>query len=405
MPRNSGGTYTLPTGNPVVAGSTIEATWANNTLSDIATELTGSLSRAGEGGMTAALRVVDGTLSGPGLAFVDDVNTGLYRNTTDEFTAVAGGAASLKFTATGAVGAITSSSATITGGSINGTAIGGSTAAAGAFTTLTASSTATLNTLASSGATITGGTINNAAIGATTASTGAFTTLTASSTATVNTLASSGATITGGSINATTIGGTTRAAGSFTTLDANGNTTLGDATSDTVTFNARAASDLVPSTTNTRSLGSASLLWANAYATAFTEATFPVVSQTDIGTAPNEVPLNQYLGSYAYLDADNISYADAGTNGVAQNLAVNKASVVTISADTTLTTTVSKPGSTAFVIVITSGSTTRTVTFGTGFKATGTLATGATAARRFVLQFVSDGTNLLEVSRTTAITY
>lgn len=68
----------------------------------------------------------------------------------------------------------------ITGGTINGTAIGGTTAAAGAFTTLTASSTATLNTLASSGATLTGGTIDNMVIGGTTAVAGSFTTVSAS---------------------------------------------------------------------------------------------------------------------------------------------------------------------------------------------------------------------------------
>jgi hypothetical protein len=138
---------------------------------------------------------------------------------------------------------------------------------------------------------------------------------------------------------------------------------------------------------------------------AITEASSPVVVQSDIGTAANEIPLNQYLGTMAYLDADNIGYGNAGTNGVEQNLAINKASVVTISADTTLTTTVPKLGSTAFVIVITSGATSRTVTFGTGFKSTGTLATGTDADRRFVFQFISDGTNLLEVSRTAAITY
>jgi len=32
MPRNASGTYTLPSGNPVVAGTTIEASWANTTL-------------------------------------------------------------------------------------------------------------------------------------------------------------------------------------------------------------------------------------------------------------------------------------------------------------------------------------------------------------------------------------
>jgi hypothetical protein len=97
-------------------------------------------------------------------------------------------------------------------------------------------------------------------------------------------------------------------------------------------------------------------------------------------------------------------YAAVGTNTAAQALATNKVSSVTISADTTLTTTVPPAGATACVIIVTSGSTSRTVTFGTGFASTGTLATGATASRRFVVSFVSDGTRLLETARTTAIT-
>ena len=44
MPRNLSGTYTLPSGNPVTAGTTITTTWANNTLNDIATALTQSVS-------------------------------------------------------------------------------------------------------------------------------------------------------------------------------------------------------------------------------------------------------------------------------------------------------------------------------------------------------------------------
>jgi len=123
------------------------------------------------------------------------------------------------------------------------------------------------------------------------------------------------------------------------------------------------------------------------------------------GSAPNQVPINAYLGSMAYLDADNIGFAALAANTAAQNLALNKLTTVTISADTTLTTTVPKVGSTAYVIIITSGATSRTVTFGTGFKSTGTLATGTDADRRFVIQFISDGANLVEVSRTTAITY
>jgi hypothetical protein len=97
-------------------------------------------------------------------------------------------------------------------------------------------------------------------------------------------------------------------------------------------------------------------------------------------------------------------YTAVGTNIAAQGLATNKVSSVTISADTTLTTTVPPAGATAYVIIVTSGSVSRTVTFGSGFASTGTLATGATASRRFVVSFVSDGTRLIETARTVAIT-
>lgn len=52
MPRDVGGTYTLPAGNPVVTATTITSTWANTTLDDIATALTASLSI--DGSVTAA---------------------------------------------------------------------------------------------------------------------------------------------------------------------------------------------------------------------------------------------------------------------------------------------------------------------------------------------------------------
>lgn len=69
----------------------------------------------------------------------------------------------------------------------------------------------------------------------------------------------------------------------------------------------------------------------------------------------------------------------------------------------TVTTNVPRAGEQRTLIILTSGTTSYTMTFGTGFKTTGTLATGATSARRFVINFVSDGTYLIEMSRTTAI--
>jgi hypothetical protein len=48
MSRNGTGTYNLPAGNPVVTNTTISSTWANTTLGDIATALTGSLASDGQ---------------------------------------------------------------------------------------------------------------------------------------------------------------------------------------------------------------------------------------------------------------------------------------------------------------------------------------------------------------------
>lgn len=54
------------------------------------------------------------------------------------------------------------------------------------------------------------------------------------------------------------------------------------------------------------------------------------------------------------------------------------------------------------LVVTTSGTSVCTITFNTNFKSTGVLSTGATTGKVFVVTFVSDGTNLNEVSRTTA---
>lgn len=77
--RNSSGTYSLPSGNPVVSGTPISSTWANNTMSDVGSELTLSLDRNGRGAMLAPLQCSAGTVAAPGLTFSGDTDTGLYR--------------------------------------------------------------------------------------------------------------------------------------------------------------------------------------------------------------------------------------------------------------------------------------------------------------------------------------
>jgi hypothetical protein len=76
---------------------------------------------------------------------------------------------------------------------------------------------------------------------------------------------------------------------------------------------------------------------------------------------------------------------------------------VTPTATGTFTTTPLTAGCMAYLIILTSGASSFTMTFGTGFKSQGTLATGTAGARRFVMQFISDGTSMLEVSRTSAM--
>ncbi len=65
-------------------------------------------------------------------------------------------------------------------------------------------------------------------------------------------------------------------------------------------------------------------------------------------------------------------------------------------------TTVGAQGQMLVLEVITSGVTSYTLTFNTNFKSTTTLATGTTTAKVFVVTFISDGTNYVEVSRTAA---
>lgn len=60
-------------------------------------------------------------------------------------------------------------------------------------------------------------------------------------------------------------------------------------------------------------------------------------------------------------------------------------------------------GTEIFLEIVTTGATSRTLTFGTNTKTTATLATGTTTAKTFVIAFVSDGTNWVETSRTAAM--
>jgi hypothetical protein len=66
MSRNGSGSYSLPAGNPVVTGTTISSTWANTTLNDIASALTGSVASDGQTPMTGSLAMGGNNITNAG---------------------------------------------------------------------------------------------------------------------------------------------------------------------------------------------------------------------------------------------------------------------------------------------------------------------------------------------------
>jgi len=68
MAFNGSGTYNLPAGNPVTTGTTISSSWANSTLSDIATALTNCVTRDGQSPPTANIPMGNYKLTGLGQA-------------------------------------------------------------------------------------------------------------------------------------------------------------------------------------------------------------------------------------------------------------------------------------------------------------------------------------------------
>jgi len=93
VPRNGSGTYTLPAGNPVVTGTVISSTVHNNTMSDIADELTNSVDKDGQ-------TVITGDIDFNGNAIILDVDADsqIEVSTDDRFDLTLGGVLSLSTT-------------------------------------------------------------------------------------------------------------------------------------------------------------------------------------------------------------------------------------------------------------------------------------------------------------------
>lgn len=192
MSRDSGGTYTSPSGQ-FVAGTTILANTMNSKLNDLGEEITNSLDRNGKGGMLTYLRGVDGTINLPAYSFTAETTLGVRRAGTGDLRVSKDGSDILKCSTSEvrvySAGVmekgltITQSTANTAGTTStgNGTgagvvATGGATGAGGAFTggaTSGAGITATAGANSANGGTFAGGTTSGYGIQVTAGSYGA----------------------------------------------------------------------------------------------------------------------------------------------------------------------------------------------------------------------------------------
>jgi hypothetical protein len=100
------------------------------------------------------------------------------------------------------------------------------------------------------------------------------------------------------------------------------------------------------------------------------------------------------------------SYESLGSIGINTTLDFTSNNVISLTptASITLSASVPSAGALCTILITTTGTTSRTITFNsTSFRTTGTLATGIVSARVFTLSFISDGTKLNETARTTAM--
>jgi hypothetical protein len=158
--------------------------------------------------------------------------------------------------------------------------------------------------------------------------------------------------------SALTWDGTTLAAGNLTTanLTANGNTIIGDLnTADTVTITARVASNVVPTTNNTYSLGGPSLKWNNAYINLLNAG--GLVYPTADGTS-GQVLTTDGSGTLTFTTVSGGGGGVTSVNGDTGVVTVTPASISALAlAGGTMTGNITFNGSQAFPAPLPGGST------------------------------------------------
>lgn len=100
---SSNGVYSLPVGYLAVTGQTIQASQHNPPLEDIAAALTARLSRDGTAAMTGPLKVVDGAVGAPAVAFNSAQSTGFYKTAGGNIGVAINGVETVEFGSGGIV--------------------------------------------------------------------------------------------------------------------------------------------------------------------------------------------------------------------------------------------------------------------------------------------------------------
>ena len=112
-------------------------------------------------------------------------------------------------------------------------------------------------------------------------------------------------------------------------------------------------------------------------------------------TITQATPLYETYSTVSF--SGTISLTFTATDGNTRRIACTSSTASTISA-----ASVPRAGYVLRISFTTDGTAGNVITFSTGFKTTGTY-TLATANKYYSIVFVSDGTNLIELSRTTAV--
>jgi microcystin-dependent protein len=154
MPRSSGQYTTPPSVFPFTPGTVISSADMNLVISDIAAEMTNSLPRDGTVPMSAQLKIVDGSITLPGINFNSDASTGMYRKAPSVIGFASNGADLL--TLTNGTVAVPAALTVATTANVTGAVVLSSTLAVTGTTTLTGNVTMAGSLAVTGGLTITG---------------------------------------------------------------------------------------------------------------------------------------------------------------------------------------------------------------------------------------------------------